>query len=112
MVNPLRVRQLNTGVFSACAGPVVYWMSRDQRVQDNWALLHAAGLAVQTQQPLEVVFCLRREYSHATARMVDFMLSGLAQVEQELAVKGVPFYFLLGEPEIELIAFLEKQTCI
>ena len=28
-------------------GPVVYWMSRDQRVKDNWALLHARALAVR-----------------------------------------------------------------
>ena len=27
------------------SGPVVYWMSRDQRVQDNWALFHSQELA-------------------------------------------------------------------
>ena len=39
-------------------GGVVYWMSRDQRVQDNWALLHARDLALQHGVPLSVVFCL------------------------------------------------------
>jgi hypothetical protein len=26
-------------------GPVVYWMSRDQRIEDNWALYHACARA-------------------------------------------------------------------
>ena len=33
-------------------------MSRDQRVQDNWAFLHAAELASKTKSPVAVVFNL------------------------------------------------------
>lgn len=37
-------------------------MSRDKRVQDNWALLFAQELALQRRVPLVVAFCLvRRE---------------------------------------------------
>ena len=39
-------------------GPVVYWMSRDQRAQDNWALLFAQELALHKKEPLIVVFTL------------------------------------------------------
>lgn len=28
-------------------GPIVYWMSRDQRVHDNWALIYAQQKAQQ-----------------------------------------------------------------
>lgn len=39
-VNARRVRMLYEGTGGLGKGPVVYWMSRDQRVQDNWALLY------------------------------------------------------------------------
>lgn len=39
LVNPGRVRKLVS--ISREKGPVIYWMSRDQRVKDNWALLYA-----------------------------------------------------------------------
>jgi deoxyribodipyrimidine photo-lyase len=39
-VNARRVRMLYEGKGGGLGkGAVVYWMSRDQRVQDNWALL-------------------------------------------------------------------------
>jgi len=43
LVNPQRVRALTKE--SQAKGPVIYWMSRDQRVNDNWALLYARELA-------------------------------------------------------------------
>jgi deoxyribodipyrimidine photo-lyase len=39
MINRARVRPLNEA--RPGQGPRVYWMSRDQRVRDNWALLYA-----------------------------------------------------------------------
>ncbi|PNH08254.1 Deoxyribodipyrimidine photo-lyase [Tetrabaena socialis] len=45
LVNPKRVRTLKAGAVGK--GPVVLWMSRDQRLADNWALLHAAEQAQQ-----------------------------------------------------------------
>ncbi|MBA4397394.1 MAG: hypothetical protein C0394_08430 [Syntrophus sp. (in: bacteria)] len=38
-MDPLRARLLKAG--KEKKGPVVYWMSRDQRVDDNWALIFA-----------------------------------------------------------------------
>ncbi|GIS47850.1 MAG: hypothetical protein Ct9H90mP20_5200 [Candidatus Neomarinimicrobiota bacterium] len=32
-----RIQKLNTQVYSK--GPVVYWMQRDRRAENNWALL-------------------------------------------------------------------------
>jgi deoxyribodipyrimidine photo-lyase len=46
--DPRRVRVLRKGggdaVDGTGKGPVVYWMSRDQRVEDNWALAHALAV--------------------------------------------------------------------
>jgi len=34
------------------SGPIVYWMQRDQRVQDNWALFYAYKLAIEQKNNL------------------------------------------------------------
>ncbi len=42
-VDRRRVYSINNNTFSD--GPIIYWMSRDQRVHDNWALLSAQQIA-------------------------------------------------------------------
>ena len=108
LVDPSRVRILRPG--NPAAGPVVYWMSREQRVRDNWALLHAQDLALRHRAPLAVVFCLAPKFLGATARQYAFMLRGLEVVERGLAAKGVPFFLLTGEPSTVLPAFLNKNN--
>jgi deoxyribodipyrimidine photo-lyase len=49
MINPKRIRKLKDGKQEK--GPVVYWMSRDQRVQDNWALSFAVEKAQDADEP-------------------------------------------------------------
>jgi len=105
-VNPSRVRILRSG--ELIAGPMVYWMSRDQRVRDNWALLYAQDLALRQSSPLLVVFCLAPKFLGATARQYGFMLRGLEEVEQDLAEKRFQFILLTGEPRVVLPAFLKK----
>ena len=56
MINSKRVKTLREG--QARRGPVVLWMSRDQRMNDNWALLFAQELAIKQKTPLAVIFCL------------------------------------------------------
>ncbi len=96
MVNPARVHQLNSS--SGKYGPVIYWMSRDQRVDDNWALLYAAQLAQEAGSPPVVAFVLADKYPGANARHYGFMLRGLAEVEKKLTEKGIPFRLLSGDP--------------
>lgn len=83
---------------------VVYWMSRDQRMRDNWALLHARELA-GTDRPLLIAFCLVPEYPGATLRHYDFMLRGLEETAAHLAGLGFPFVLLTGDPTREIPAF-------
>lgn len=86
-------------------GPVVYWMSRDQRVADNWALLRAQALALSHKVPLVVVFCLVPSYADAALRAYGFMLKGLRQVEADLAGLGIPFRLLLGDPADQVAGY-------
>ncbi len=106
-MNPRRVRILKSAV-SALSGPVVYWMSRDQRAEDNWALLHAQQQAVSTKQPLVVVFCLVPDFLQATLRQYGFMLRGLMETFAELERKNIAYRLLVGQPEEVLPGFLAQ----
>jgi deoxyribodipyrimidine photo-lyase len=105
-VNPDRIHTLQEGDVSE--GIILYWMSRDQRVSDNWALLHAQELALQRRAPLAVAFTLAPEFLGATDRAYDFMLAGLAEVEHALRKHNIGFYVLFGRPEAELPRFVRK----
>jgi deoxyribodipyrimidine photo-lyase len=105
-MNPKRVRTLKAGELKK--GPIVYWMSREQRAQDNWALLFSQELSQTGKVPLAVVFCLAPQFLGATFRQYAFMIKGLAEVEQNLAAKNISFYLLRGYPEAELPEFLRK----
>ncbi|KAG2438770.1 hypothetical protein HXX76_005312 [Chlamydomonas incerta] len=106
LVNPKRVRVLKPG--SIGKGPVVYWMSRDQRLQDNWALLHAIekaqGEAGSGQ--VAVAFNLVPAFLGAGARQFGFMLRGLRQLAPKLEARGIKFYLLQGDPAETLPALV------
>jgi len=86
-VHPARVRFIHGSLnpFPLGSQSVVYWMSRDQRVQDNWALLYAQQLAQEHCKKLVVVFNLVPKFLEAGLRQYDFMLRGLQEVESDLA---------------------------
>ncbi len=104
MINEKRIRLLQKG--AETNGPVVYWMSRDQRVHDNWALLFAQQTAIEKKRPLIVLFNLVPDFLQATIRQYGFMLKGLQEVESELIKFNIPFFLLSGKPEGEIPKFL------
>lgn len=83
-------------------GPVIYWMSRDQRVFDNWGLLRAQELARQNGSHVVVAFCLMSTCGAATLRHFRFMLDGLREVERELRELRIPFRLLMGAPVAQI----------
>jgi deoxyribodipyrimidine photo-lyase len=103
-MHPERLRLLKEG--PAGKGPVVYWMSRDQRTRDNWALLYAQDLALRARAPLIVVFCLVPEFLGAALRPYAFMLQGLRGVESDLVRQRIAFRLLQGSPEEVLPPYL------
>jgi deoxyribodipyrimidine photo-lyase len=58
-------------------GPVVYWMSRDQRATSNWALSYAQQIAIEHKVPLVVLFVVQENFLDAQKRQYDFMVNGL-----------------------------------
>jgi len=106
-VNPKRVRALKKA--NQTKGPAVYWMSRDQRVADNWALLYAGELAKKYNTYLAVAFCLFPQFLGASARQYLFMLRGLKEVENSLRAQNIPFFFLQGDPVKEVSRLLGEM---
>ncbi|MDO9307963.1 MAG: deoxyribodipyrimidine photo-lyase, partial [Deltaproteobacteria bacterium] len=107
-VDPRRISLLND--IPVSPGPVVYWMSRDQRVADNWALIHAQRLALERQAPLIVAFALAPAFLGATIRQYGFMLRGLAQVRQRLEQLNIPFVLLQGDPPAQVNRFVRQNA--
>ena len=80
-------------------GAVLYWMQRDERVHENWALLYAQEQADKRKVPLYVVFNLVPSFGEAPLRAYDFLLRGLEEVEKELARFNIQLLVPTGQPE-------------
>jgi len=85
---------------------IIYWMQRDMRTQDNWAMLLAQHLASESKVPMRVLFCLpppytispkpnfddnTAKYPHMTERHGIFLLGGLKCVQNECQRLNIPF---------------------
>jgi deoxyribodipyrimidine photo-lyase len=101
-----RARLLNDKVEKP--GPIIYWMSRDQRAHDNYSLLFAQELALKRRQKLYVTFDLADSFLNSGDRQYNFMLKGLEFLRTELKNINIPFYFFSGRPEEEIPKFLAK----
>ena len=98
-MNQSRALKLNTKEY--VAGPVVYWMSRDQRVEDNWVLLYAQKLATDYKVPLLVVFNLSPYFLGGNERNYTFKVEGLQSVENKLIALGIPFFVTVDKTDKE-----------
>ncbi len=106
MVQDARKRRLNN--HDALFGPVAYWMQRDQRIEDNWALLYVQEQALLKKVPLFVVFNLVTNFGKASLRQYDFMLQGLEEVASGLRKLNVNFVVLCGNPTETIPNFVEE----
>ncbi|CAG0888695.1 unnamed protein product [Darwinula stevensoni] len=107
--NEKRIRTLSCGKGDHGKG-IIYWMSRDQRVMDNWALLYGQRLALKHRLPLHVCFCLVPQFLDATIRHFGFMLKGLQEVEAECQALNIQFHLLKGEAPTVLPQFVSQNA--
>lgn len=107
MSDPLLKKRIKTLRSSNKDGQcVVYVMSRDQRINDNHALLAAQKHAVAKKLPLSVVFSLYSSSGHRTYEQYQFMLEGLRAIESELAHLNIAFSILVESGKQGLIDFI------
>lgn len=87
-----RIRVVKQGS-GPLVGPVVYWMFRDQRIRDNWALIHAVDEANKANVPVAIAFNLFDQFLGAKARQLGFMLRGLEKLQGNLqSTLQIPFF--------------------
>ena len=109
MTNSLdRIRYLKNGVFSG--NSVLYWMIRDKRVNDNWALLEAQKIALKNNVPLIVCFNYYNKYSQANNRHYQFLFDGLKEVHSFLNKLNIQFHLLQGQSDQVIPKFIDKYT--
>ncbi|XP_039956686.1 deoxyribodipyrimidine photo-lyase-like [Bactrocera tryoni] len=108
--NKKRVRVLNSveEVSESRSGGILYWMSREARVQDNWAFLYSQRLALKLKLPLLVTFCLVPKYLNATLRQYKFLIGGLKEVERDCRELSVPLHLCFGSPKDRLPELVNK----
>ena len=80
------------------AGPVVVLLSRDQRLNDNWAVVYAQNVARSLAVPLVVTFASDPVEPETTLRAWSFALGGMAEVQRACADASFAFVLLHGSP--------------
>ncbi|KAH0648743.1 hypothetical protein KY285_033991 [Solanum tuberosum] len=103
-----RIRVVKQGS-GPLVGPVVYWMFRDQRIRDNWALIHAVDEANKANVPVAIAFNLFDQFLGAKARQLGFMLRGLEKLQGNLqSTLQIPFFLFQGEAIDTIPNFLKE----
>ena len=101
-----RARSLKQGTFAGKS--VLYWMIRDKRVKDNWALLEAQKIAVKNNAPLFVCFHYCGSYKDANIRQYKFLFDGLRDTANNLLDLNINFYLLNGLAKKEIPRFINQ----
>jgi deoxyribodipyrimidine photo-lyase len=107
-INQNRIFKLKNG--SQNEGKVLYWMSREQRVSDNWSLIAAYNESIERKTELFVVFTLVDNFLGATRRHFGFMLKGLKEVSESLQKLNIHFKLLTGNPPDILPEFINSNN--
>lgn len=89
---------------------ILYWMFRDQRVQDNWAFLFAQKLALKNQIPLHVCYCLLPKFLDANMRHYKFLVKGLQEIEAECNQLNISFHLFNENGGQEVPKFVRKHN--
>ena len=91
-------------------GNVIYWMSRDQRVEDNWAFIYSMENALHHNAGFAVIFCLVDDFLNASGEQFSFMINSFPDLEKKLAAKNIPFIILKGKPEKAIPPFIKRNN--
>lgn len=78
-------------------GPILYWMSRDMRIKDNWALATALHLASELDRECVIAFLLEKKVSKSDQRKSAFMCEGLLSVISDARKLGISFAVIDGD---------------
>ncbi|MDB4679308.1 deoxyribodipyrimidine photolyase, partial [Rhodopirellula sp.] len=113
-VPSVRVRAENSAPVNTDGEFVLYWMTAFRRTKFNFALQHAANLAMELGKPLIVFEPLQVGYRWASDRLHRFIIDGMASNQSLLESKQVT-YLPYVEPQQGdskgLLLHLSKHSC-
>jgi len=109
MIDKERIQTFNSNDGSSNKGPVLYWMSREQRIKDNWGLLFAQELAQKHHSGVVILFTLSSDTEAMNKRHLHFLLKGLEATIKEADLFHIPFLLLKKDP-IHAIPSLIKEN--
>ena len=108
MLNSQRVKTLQKGSYQGQS--VLYWMNRDKRVKDNWALLEAQNLAIEKKAPLIVCFQYFGKFKEANIRQYSFLVKGLLELSNDLKLLNINFYLIQGAAKHSLLKIINDNS--
>lgn len=106
-VDPRRIRTIQKGAYNG--GPVLYWMNRDMRIHDNWALLYALELAAQYNERIIVFYNLHIGFLGGGQRQAQFKLDGLQEIQETCRAKKIAFILEEGEESHKKIEGIARK---
>jgi deoxyribodipyrimidine photo-lyase len=114
MIQTSRLTSLNQASLAPTGDCVIYWMQKEQRAEDNWALLRAIEIANEHHVPVVVAFFVWELSRNAYVRHYDFMLRGLVETAQTLREYGIGFVMRHQSPVegIEILALELKAIAV
>lgn len=105
-----RVKKLNSFTEIKEKQEIIYWMTRDQRIDDNYSLLFTEILAKKHNCNYKIIFTLTDKFLQAQEQQFIFMLEGLRELEKKINQKGIEFIILKGDrPSKEIINYINKN---
>jgi len=72
-----RIKSIKNVKVDEAKKTVLYWMERDQRVSDNWALIAASEFAAKYNMSLKVVFFLTKNLLGNELRRFHFLICAI-----------------------------------
>jgi deoxyribodipyrimidine photo-lyase len=106
-VDSRRIQKQNTLEYSS--GKILYWMNRDMRFKDNWALLRAQELAKKYKSELVVCYNLDSEFLGGTHRQLDFKIKALKELHADFEKHNIAFYVLVDSDIMCVSDFVQKH---
>ncbi|MDQ7020621.1 MAG: deoxyribodipyrimidine photo-lyase [Candidatus Dojkabacteria bacterium] len=103
-----RIQKLNGALVNDTSGNIIYVMSRDQRVNDNHALLAASKHAEALGSAVIVYFNIYPKVKNRIKPQYEFMFKGLTEIVKDLNKLNISFISSVGDFNKSVLELVNK----